>query len=78
MADGSTSNELSLNSAIMTKPFSLHDAHDLQACLLAMHSLAQVIQAAATGDADMKDSGIYGTAVVLEQQANRAFGLLGL
>lgn len=82
MADGSNTTNgnggREIASPILTKPFSMDDLHTLHGRLLEMHAVAQVLQAAATGDADMVDSGIYGTAALLERQVNEAMALTGL
>ena len=71
MADGTSA-------PIKVRTFSAEDAQKLHAKLLAMLSLAEVIQAAATGDMELDESGIYGTASLLEQQANDAIAILGV
>jgi hypothetical protein len=67
-----------LNSPVLSKPFSMEDAHALHGRLLGILSLAQVVQSAATGDMDLPESGIYGTAAVMEREAEEAIRLLGL
>ena len=83
MADGSNSPNASnagavLADPILAKQFTMADLHALHGRLLEMHSVAQILQAAATGDADLPDSGIYGTAALLERQVNEAIALTGL
>lgn len=81
MADGtgeSIKEGSALASPVLGKPLSVQDVHSIHERLLGMLSLSQVLQAAATGDFDLPESGIYGTAALLERQANEAIALLGL